>query len=310
MISIVNSEFPQKMNQWLNEHSLEKSTDLKHIEEFIQNHIWMINKTDAEYYLPQLIQIVKWGDSPELLIKKIKDIQTNLLSNSQKRETRISLEDKIALALSAKNDLSFLDLSETQVTDAHLKQLSQMSNLKHLNLAACLNITDEGVHALIHLESLNVSCCKNLTDGAFELLVNLKFLDASCCDNLTNGAFKSLVNLKFLKVRGCNKLTDAAFKPLIELLSLDICLCTQLTATAFKSLANLRSLIVSWCRQLKDNAFESLPNLQSLTIHGCDQLTIAAFKPLINLKSLYASFCYQLADDALEAMLKQVKIYR
>ncbi len=81
-------------------------------------------------------------------------------------------DDDLA-ALHGLPHLETLNLYETPITDAGLRQLKSLKTLKSLNLGFCRNITDAGIKELKdlkELEFLNLGFCRKLTAEGFRVL--------------------------------------------------------------------------------------------------------------------------------------------
>lgn len=126
------------------------------------------------------------------------------------------LTDKGIGALLVFTGLNKLNVSGCSVTDALLhNELSQLPFLRSLNVAACANVTDQGVIGLnvLQLTSLNVSGCYEITNAALQWmkLSTLTSLDLSDCDQLTDNGLACLSaspKLKNLDVSLCDLITN------------------------------------------------------------------------------------------------------
>ncbi|KAL1404272.1 hypothetical protein pipiens_018972, partial [Culex pipiens pipiens] len=105
-----------------------------------------------------------------------------------------------------------------KVTDLALKTCFKLVELREINLSHCVNITDEGIEAMVlncpSLEVMDLSDCHLLNDRAIELiskhLIRLKGLKLLRLPLLTaESIYAILTNCKLLKninLRGCHKL--------------------------------------------------------------------------------------------------------
>jgi hypothetical protein len=126
------------------------------------------------------------------------------------------LTDKGIGALLVFTGLNKLNVSGCSVTDALLHdELSRLPFLRSLNVAACANVTDQGVIGLnvLQLTSLNLSGCYEITNAALQRmkLSTLTSLDLSDCDQLTDDGLAWLPaapKLKNLDVSLCDLITN------------------------------------------------------------------------------------------------------
>ncbi|XP_055591237.1 uncharacterized protein LOC129743277 [Uranotaenia lowii] len=105
-----------------------------------------------------------------------------------------------------------------KITDFALKHSFQLVALRDLNLSHCVDITQDGIEALVRkcpsLESVDLSDCVNVTDWCIDLLckhlVRLRSLKLVRCAQLTIGAIHAMVAncllLKHVNLRGCSKI--------------------------------------------------------------------------------------------------------
>jgi len=103
------------------------------------------------------------------------------------------------------HNLKILNLSNTQLTDVCLQELSSLKDLTTLDLSGCKQLTAVGLKQLASLKGLtdlNLSGCNQLTDvGLKELAVHFKSLiglSLTGCNQLTNVGLKELASLKKL----------------------------------------------------------------------------------------------------------------
>ena len=103
----------------------------------------------------------------------------------------------------ASRDVRELDLRETRVTDALLRDVATtFTGLTSLKLPGCSDITDAG---LAHLAQLT----------------GLTSLDLAWCEDITDAGLKhlaQLTGLTWLDLRGCERITDAGVAHLRDLL--------------------------------------------------------------------------------------------
>lgn len=173
--------------------------------------------------------------------------------------------------------VGFVDLRDTKVTDADLKELAPLTGLEELQLTGT-QVTDDG---LKHLAPL-----KNLT-----------ILDLSNTQ-VTGAGLEHLTSLKNLAVLGLGgpKVTDVGLKhlaPLAKLTSLSL-IDTRVTDDGLKHLVPLMNLTYLNLQQthVTDGGLEhltSLKNLNTLTLNKT-KVTDEGLKHLTSLKNLNTLF--------------------
>eukprot|EP01027_Heterolobosea_sp_BB2_P021068 GEZU01030145.1.p1 GENE.GEZU01030145.1~~GEZU01030145.1.p1 ORF type:complete len:273 (-),score=51.56 GEZU01030145.1:18-836(-) len=104
-----------------------------------------------------------------------------------------------------------------RITDASLHALCDHispNTLRHLSLAQCENITDEGLRALPrfkNLETLNLFGCRRITDSGLRHLrglTKLKIISLALCDSITDEGLEHLrdmTQLQSLILNNCRK---------------------------------------------------------------------------------------------------------
>ncbi len=189
-----------------------------------------------------------------------------------------------------------LDLSETEVTDAGLKELAGLKSLQTLNLSYTL-VTDAGLKELAGLKSLQALNLGNtqVTDAGLKELAGLKLKTLVVPFTITDLDLKhylaaieppTAINLSFTPV------TDAGLKELAELKSLQALNLggTKVTDAGLKELAGLKSLqsLDLGGTPVTDAGLKELAGLKSLqTLNlGGTKVTDAGLKELAGLKSL------------------------
>jgi len=107
-------------------------------------------------------------------------------------------------------------LSGAKVTDAGLKELSALKELKELDLHACPGVTDAGLKNLVGLKELKTLYVggTKVTDAGLKNLATLKGLQMLELDGtgVTDAGLKDLATLKDLRelrLADCKGVTDA-----------------------------------------------------------------------------------------------------
>jgi hypothetical protein len=211
--------------------------------------------------------------------------------------------------------LYLLDLNNTHVTNATLKQLAGLKSVRYLDLSSTW-VTDEGVSQLAGLKELhwlNLSATPGVTGAGLRPLTGLKVLVLRRTQ-LNDAGAKDLAGLSALELLNCGqtKLSDEGLKSLAGLRSLRSLHLdrTKVTDKGLKHLAGLRALqtldleFTAVGEGLKDLA--GLESLQTLNL-AQTQVTDKALKDLIALKSLKSlNLCAGLRGRVTDAGLKEL----
>lgn len=186
-----------------------------------------------------------------------------------------------------------VNLTNTKITDAGLKRLTQRcKNLHLIDLAECHNLTDQGLEALVDLPTL-------------------KFLTVSsdrCTDNGMK-VIKKLKTVEQLSFQGMKNLTDKGLEyivenPRIRTLRIDT---TKITPKGLPLIAKLKHLFLldmGWLG-IGDDGLKMLPNsevLRSLDISG-NPITnkgLQSLRRFKHLKELMIRKVPGVTDDDLE----------
>jgi len=129
-----------------------------------------------------------------------------------------------------------------RITDASITHhiSKRYTNLQGINLSFCINISHEGIKALVQ------QCTGLLTISLSNTNIN---------DQALLNIASALPNLKSLSLAGCQHISDVGLQKLLSkssdhLLHLDISHCKTLTNTTIKAIASLSQLLhldMSWC---------------------------------------------------------------
>ena len=191
------------------------------------------------------------------------------------------------------DDVIFLNLAGTSVTDVGLKELKNLKNLQTLNLTGT-HVTGAGLKelkGLTNLRTLGLSNTQVTVSGLRELkgLTNLRTLDLE----VTDGALRSLREVGLLHALPCAQ-AEGGKRPAgpadVILLNLERTGVTEAGLKELKDLKNLQTLslsnaqvTVSGLKELKD-----LKNLKTLSVPG---LTDGALRSLREVGLLHALDC-------------------
>lgn len=125
-------------------------------------------------------------------------------------------------------ELTFLDLTQTQISGEGIKALHPLQKLETLQLQNCYHITDADMNeleALTRLQGLRLTGTK-ITDvgmSSFKSMTALTFLDihASKITDVGLKELQELPNLRTLHIQACERITDAGLMSLQEIKSLE-----------------------------------------------------------------------------------------
>ncbi|CAF4253152.1 unnamed protein product, partial [Rotaria magnacalcarata] len=187
------------------------------------------------------------------------------------------------------------------LTDNCMKAIGTLKQLRVLNMADCLLITDSGIKALTdgpctaRLRELNLTNCMRLSDSS---MTNL----ARRCKRL---AYIKLCHLDQISENGLELIGQ-----MDQLISIDIT-GTQTSDTSLKSIGNsnnLRSVTLSYCRQITDLGLTkfatSCTSIEYLNLSFCAQLTDNAIRSMAfcckYLTTLNICSCSLLTDMSLQ----------
>ncbi|CAF3406049.1 unnamed protein product [Rotaria socialis] len=187
------------------------------------------------------------------------------------------------------------------LTDNCMKAIGTLKQLRVLNLADCLLITDSGIKALTdgpctaRLRELNLTNCMRLSDSS---MTNL----SRRCKRL---AYVKLCHLDQISENGLELIGQ-----MDQLISIDIT-GTQTSDTSLKSIGNsnnLRSVTLSYCRQITDLGLTkfatSCTSIEYLNLSFCAQLTDNAIRSMAfcckYLTTLNICSCSLLTDMSLQ----------
>ncbi|XP_065829273.1 F-box and leucine-rich repeat protein 13-like [Oscarella lobularis] len=200
------------------------------------------------------------------------------------------------------NYVSIVDCPK--LTDHALKALGGCRNIRVLNVADCLRLTDSGVRHVIEgssgpkLREVNLTNCLRVSDVTLLRL-------AQRCHRLTYASFCF-----------CEHITDAGVEllgSLTSLISLDLTGChigDQAIATIGQASADFKDLNIAECTQITDIGLQKLctncPNLESLDVSNCYNLTDGAVQTLAFCCRMLRTFrfagCHQLTDQAIQSI--------
>ncbi|XP_051979119.1 dynein regulatory complex subunit 6 [Xyrauchen texanus] len=197
---------------------------------------------------------------------------------------------------SSAGELRELDLSYCpRVTDLSLRRIAlKFTNLTHLRVCFCENLSDNGFESLgncASLVSLDITGCKIQDQGLAALGANqsLRKLTASECVSITDHGIKMFCrqsrHLELLDVCHCVCLSDQAIEVLSifcrNITTVRLAGCPKMTDTSVKYITRvghfLKELDVSGCFLLTDCTpsflLRSCPQLRSIRMLNCKNIT-------------------------------------
>lgn len=161
--------------------------------------------------------------------------------------------------------LQRLSLPEMSLEDSDLKHLSELTNLKELDLSFAKKLTGDGlshISRLNSLESLNLKCCGMVGDGLGNLseLTELKSLCLRC-----------------VWIRG-DSLKHLRQMDSLERLNLDSCMVGDKEIKSLPSLNSLKRLHMPWNKVTEEGvlSLDKFKNLEALNIDFVHKGKIAA----------------------------------
>ena len=237
---------------------------------------------------------------------------------------RLSLSQHIRLICRSCTELCHLSLTDCpSVTDICMKAVGGLKQLRVLNLADCLLISDLGVKYLTdgactaRLRELNLTNCMRISDSSMNNLTRrckrIAYLKLCYLDEISETGLEFLGQLDYLTSIDLTgtQTSDVSLKTLghsgqLHSVTLSSCrLITDLGLTKFAtSCTQLEHLNLSFCTQLTDNAIRSMAfcckYLTTLNVCSCPLLTDMSLQYLSGVcKYLYEidmSYCPLITD--------------
>lgn len=219
-------------------------------------------------------------------------------------------------------EIDFKFHTRSKITNASIRFLGNCENLKHLNLAHCVNLTDDGIEGigrLTNLVSLNLNGNVKITGKSIKYISNclkIEWLDLSGCVRIETLGFlylSGLINLKSLRLAGCPNLTNKSllFLHIISLEYFDLSHCLNITdsgLTSLKSHQNLQVLNLIGCNNMNNVLCSYIsPTIKELYIESW-RITDNFFMCIVNfeLKKLYLKNTRSITDKSMQFM-SQIK---
>ncbi|KKL81923.1 hypothetical protein LCGC14_1989910, partial [marine sediment metagenome] len=162
-------------------------------------------------------------------------------------------------------------------TDADLKEVAKLAELKHLDLLSCDKITDAGLAHIGKMKLLkHLSLSSSITDAGLGHIVNL-------------------TELKGLNLHSCNRITDEGLAHVAKLNRLESIIlqdCGGITDAGLAHIAKLRglkALCVSGVGGITNDGLvhiAKLGKLHALNLNDCDSITDGGLTHIAKMKEL------------------------
>lgn len=159
------------------------------------------------------IRVESLGESPSF---------SAVVASHANQET---VELEITRALVNSTSILHVDLERSEVSDQHISQLSNLPNLKSINLIDCVQITDKSLESLSRISSLEqVDLAGNeiiSDEGVAHLgrLRNLVRLRIAFCRRFSDHGLRKLAkltNIKYLDLEGCEGISRSGAKYILS----------------------------------------------------------------------------------------------
>ncbi|CAF1384829.1 unnamed protein product [Adineta ricciae] len=193
--------------------------------------------------------------------------------------------------------------SNNLITDEHLRVLARSCpEICHLSMTDCISVTDtcmRYIGTLKQLRVLNVADCLLISDTGIKAL--------------TEGACQA--RLRELNLTNCMRVSDSSITNLLRkckrLAYLKLCYLDKITETGLELIGQMEQLILVDLTgtQSSDTSLKVLGNsghLRSVTLSSCRKITDLGLTKFATtcpaLEHLNLSFCAQLSDNAIRSM--------
>lgn len=251
---------------------------------------------------------------------------------------QLSLETARTLAKHYES-LKALRVWESIPERALVHHISDLAQLKALDLKACEHLSDSAVRSImahVQLISLNISNCEKLTDrsllyiGRSQSASTLQKLGLACCKQLTERALvrvvKSCVSLQAISVAGNSMVpmdvSDTFVNELCAhrrdtLEAINLYRCTRVTSAAIttlgRSCAGLTEVDIGHCSELSDSAIAALAqggtclrNLELFNTAVCDDTAKLFAIRHTNLQALSLQRCRCISADGCIGLIPEL----
>jgi len=207
--------------------------------------------------------------------------------------------------LSKKQNLRFLDLSRSRISNRFMLPITTMKNLNHLNLSENPGISGIGIQVLITFENLKSLCLKNCSNlneqdlTEIAKFTKLRTLDLRMCEYITGSAFQffsSISKLKTLDLSDCASLSDSSLSYIAKI-------------------RHLKTLVLQYCPCITDKGLAFLnehDSLNCLRIGGSDFITdegLRTFSQNSSLESISLLFLNNISTLGIQFIISIVNLH-
>ncbi len=222
-----------------------------------------------------------------LCLRKVQSIRisNNLIENQKKF-------DSFVVFLGSLQNLNFIDVNRTGITDQQLTLLLRAATANKKNIQLRLNY------------------CQNLLKPTIENIPTLINLQFSWCENLQAITLRNLPALTNLDIIACTALENVTPINLPALTSLELNFCDNPLIVNFKNIHKLTHLGLR-ISDINDNTLTTLFNqgtlrntLHELDFFGCPNLKNPSFDNLTTLTNLSLSECLNIEKPSLTNLPK------
>lgn len=221
----------------------------------------------------------------------------------------------------------------THITDKGLLSLSKIKskNLESLDLTFCHQITDQGIHCISQIPNikyLDLTCCRKLTKRTLDYLgensQSLISLNLTGCDQVILCEMKyNIPSLKKIALMGCKETCDLCMKSLSRkcpnLIELCVAYSDHITDEGMEYIfdCNLSTLNLKRCLKITDKTLENAYNrlgdkLTIINVTGCRLITnkgLYFISQIKGIKEICVRKCALINDEGLK-YLEQCKNLR
>lgn len=214
----------------------------------------------------------------------------------------------------------------THISDKGLMSLSKIKskNLETLDLTFCHQITDQGIHCISQIPNikyLDLTCCRNLTKKTLDYLGensnSLISLNLTGCDKVILCEMKeSIKSLKKIALMGCKETCDLCMKSLARkcpnLIELCVAYSDHITDDGIGAIldCNLSTLNLKRCLKITDKTLEMAlqrlgDKLTTINVTGCRLISnkgLEYISQMSEIKEICVRRCYLINDQGLKCL--------
>jgi hypothetical protein len=189
------------------------------------NLVGCVNVTDvgvrrmAQCSQLQSVDLTGCGKATDVGVRSLVQRSHLQLNETLKVDRRLVTDAVVIQYAECRPDLKSVDLAGcVNMTDVGVKSLAQCAQLQSADLAGCVKVTDAGVQSLAQcpqLQSVNLQRCDEVTDAGVQGLAQcpqLQSVNLQQCGNVTDAGVQGLAQcpqLQSVNLDGCDKVTDA-----------------------------------------------------------------------------------------------------